>query len=360
MMRSAERAAEPWRRYLAFGALSAVLLVAAGVTVGFVVAPESAPQSLQAAAEVTSAVVTYEQFDDSRQLAFSVVQGESQEIALPRGGTVTSVTCQLGGTLASGDVPMSIDSTPVVALHTDYPLWRTLAAGDKGDDVKAIQAELARLGYSPGTTGTMDTATVKAVKKLLTDRGFVKPDGSLSLESVMWLPATELTVSDCPLTIAQVVAQGDTAVTTGGGIAALNPAAEFDDLAPGARTVTFDDVTAAVNDDGTVTDPALLATLAGSPDYAFAMLQAAAGSAPQMTLTSTLATTLDVAVVPAGALYGVQGAAGCVATDGTGLPVTIVSSRLGATYVVIDDGSAPATVDLQDASDRTGGVASCS
>lgn len=349
-----------WRRSISVSSLGALMLVAGGVVAGLSLAPDSLPVSLAPGPAVTSAPVTYETFDDQRQLPFATASGASDTVLIASSGTVTSVACEVGGSLASGDVPLSIDSRPVAAFYTSYPLWRDLLSGDKGADVAAIQSELVRLGYAAGTSGVMDWTMRTALKAFFVDRGYTKPDGSLSRAAILWMPSPQLTISECPLGLADAVNVGDTAVATGGGLVALHPALETEGLAPGARTASFGGLSAPVGEDGVVTDPAFLAAVAASPDYALAVAQATQGTAPQVTLGSALTTPLDTAVVPAGALFRVSGTSGCISSKGDGLPVTIVSSRLGSTYVVIDDGSAPTMVDLQVPSDRTGKAGTCS
>jgi len=348
-----------WGRFIAVGSLGALVLVAGGAVVGLSLARESLPVSLAAGLAVTSAPVTYETFDDQRQLPFTVESGAIDAVLIANSGTVTSVACEVGGSLASGDVPLSIDSSPVAALYTSYPLWRDLRSGDKGADVAAVQSELVRLGYAAGSSGVMDWTTRTALKAFFVDRDYTKPDGSLSRAAIVWMPSPQLTMSECPLGLADAVNVGDTVVATGGGLVALRPALETQGLAPGARTLSFGELSAPVGEDGAVTDLAFLAAVAASPDYARAV-QAAEGAAPQVTLGSALTTPLDAAVVPAGALFRVSGTSGCISSKGDGLPVTVVSSRLGSTYVVIDDGSAPTMVDLHAPSDRTGKAGTCS
>ena len=44
---------------------------------------------------------------------------------------------------------MKVNGVSVVALATATPMYRDLATGDKGDDVLALNNELARLGLRP-------------------------------------------------------------------------------------------------------------------------------------------------------------------------------------------------------------------
>lgn len=348
------------RPFVAAGCLGALVLFMGGSVVGLGLAPEPSPASLTAGPKVYSVPVTYMTFDDARQTSFTLVTGASDDVSLTRAGTVTSLACKVGGTVASGDVPLSIDSIPVVALHTSYPLWRDLLPGDEGLDVGAVQSELSRLGYRSGKSAVMDRATIKALIAFFTDRGYARPDGSLLRTAFLWLPSSEVVVGSCPLKIADVVQAGDTFVKSGGGLVALHPALPTEGIALGARVVSLGQSSGPVGADGVVTDPAFLAVVAASPEYAFAASQSEKGTAPQLALTSALATPLNTAGVPAGALYRVSETSGCISSGGVGRPVTIVSSMLGSTYVTIDDGSTPTTVDLQSPADRTGKAGTCS
>jgi len=347
------------RRFIAAACLGAVVMFASGAIVGLIVAPEPLPASLAAAPAVKTAPATYEKFNDDRQLPFVAVPGESSVVRLAASGTLTSVDCKVGGSLSSGDVPLSIDSRPIPAFYTKYPLWRNVRSGDKGPDVVAVQAELRRLGYKAGHSGVMDRATSKALVAFFKDRGDAASNGSLELPAILRLPSPHVVVADCALRLAEAVGDGDAFATSGGGLIALRPALEADGLAPGARTVVLGDANALVDPDGQVTDPAFLAAVAASPEYALALAQTPQGAAAQVTLETVLAAPLDVAVVPAGSLFRVSGTSGCISSDGVGLPVTVISSRLGSTYVVIGDGSAPTTVDLQAPADRTGKAGTC-
>ncbi|GEL95974.1 hypothetical protein CCO02nite_26320 [Cellulomonas composti] len=327
------------------------------VVAGIAWAPSAVPGSLAAGPAVTAAPVTYEDYDDARETPFTFVTSPSEDVELRRAGTVTSVDCAAGGTLTSGDVPVTVDAAPVVALHTEYPVWRDLAPGDSGPDVAAVQAELVRLGYDAGTSAVVDVTTSAAVHEFLTDRGAPASDAALTRDTVVWLPEPSLVVTRCALEVADVVEAGDTLLTTGGVLVALEPAVLVDGLAPGARTARFDDVAAPVDEDGRVTDAAFLAAVSSSPEYAFAANQQ--DTVPELAFTTALTTPLRAAAVPAGALFGIDGSSACLASDGVPRRVTIVSSSLGSTFVTFDDGAAPTSVDLQVPADRTAAGATC-
>lgn len=348
------------RSVAAAACLGAVVLVMVGAVAGLALVPQPVPSSLAAGAPVTAAPVTYESFDDARRSTFTAVTRPGVDIAVMRAGTVTSSTCQAGASMSSGDVPLTVDATPVVALHTGYPLWRDLAAGDTGPDVAAVQAELARLGYAPGTSGVLDRSTRKALVAFFTDRGVSHPDGSLARASLLWLPSSELVVAACAVAPAEAVAPGQIIASSGERLVALQPAMAAVEATPGDRVLTVNGVSGPVGADGRVTDPAVLAAVEASADYAFAGLQAENGADSQLAFTTTLAAPLDTAVLPAAALFGVSGTSACLSSHGVVHPVTVVTSMLGSTYVTIDDGATPATVDLTSPADRTERAETCS
>jgi hypothetical protein len=77
-----------------------------------------------------------------------------------------------GATLKQGDVALEVSGRPVFVLTGIVPMYRTLALGAKGDDVRQLQKALKALGISSPVNGTFDTATVTAVKKLYTRAGY--------------------------------------------------------------------------------------------------------------------------------------------------------------------------------------------
>lgn len=340
--------------------LAAVALVMGGAITGLVLAPEQAPVSLTAGASVAEAPVTYSTFNDAKSALYTTVLGEAQTVLLGRAGTVTSRTCEIGSQVSSGDVPVSVDSSPVPALHTEYPLWRDLTPGLKGADVTAVQNELIRLGYTPSTSGAMDGKTVAAIKAFFVDRGHVKPDGTLMRSAIIWLPSQAITVGRCLAASASTVEAGDVFIEARATILAMEPTTPATDLVPGPRTIRFADVAVPGQDDGRVTDATLLAAVAASPEFAVQLSMSEAPGPPQISLSSALATPLNTAAVPAGTLFRVSENTGCVSAAGVGHPVTIVSSLLGSTYVTFDDGASPTKLDLIAAADRTGEPGSCS
>ncbi|MFD1048711.1 peptidoglycan-binding protein, partial [Kibdelosporangium lantanae] len=113
-------------------------------------------------------------------------------------GTVTGLPAA-GDTIEHGKPLYWIDTRPVVFLTGDLPVYRELATGAKGADVRQLNAELVALGYAearslgPGSE-TFGTATTVAVKKLQKQHGLGQT-GKLGLGEVVFLPAGAVRVS---------------------------------------------------------------------------------------------------------------------------------------------------------------------
>jgi peptidoglycan hydrolase-like protein with peptidoglycan-binding domain len=226
-------------------------------------------------------------------------------------------------------VPFLVDDRPVIALHTATPLWRDLAIGTHGDDVKAVQQELTRLGYPSGTHGVFTHATASAVRRLFAKAGRPQKSGVLPVSQVIWLPATSVVASACPLQLGQRVTTTDKAFSTGGGLTSLK--LQLDSVAvTGNRTAVLTGVTpAAVGADGMITDAAFLLAYSRTPLFADYRADPSKG----LTVSVQLASAIKVVAVPASALYGLTGTSGCVLADGSPLAVKVVASELGQSLV---------------------------
>lgn len=92
-------------------------------------------------------------------------------VRVARAGVVTSVSVTEGATITNGAELFRVDGTPVFALVTPTPFYRTLASGDDGDDVRVLQELLRDLGYYDGTIDSdYGGATQEAVRDFLESR----------------------------------------------------------------------------------------------------------------------------------------------------------------------------------------------
>ncbi|MGY1499925.1 peptidoglycan-binding protein [Streptomyces sp. QTS52] len=128
-----------------------------------------------------------------QSLTATVVASGSVEFASPRplalaGSVGTGVSAVAGGEGAEqritkapvagtevkeGDVLMTVNGRPVLALSGSVPMYRALGPGASGDDVKQLQRALRRLGFDPGSiSGTYRQGTATAVTSWYTSKGY--------------------------------------------------------------------------------------------------------------------------------------------------------------------------------------------
>uniref|UniRef100_A0AAU2VTP4 Peptidoglycan-binding protein n=1 Tax=Streptomyces sp. NBC_00008 TaxID=2903610 RepID=A0AAU2VTP4_9ACTN len=78
-----------------------------------------------------------------------------------------------GAKIKEGDVLMTVNGRPVLALQGTVPMYRAMGPGMSGDDVKQLQKALRRLGFEPGgVTGTFGQGTAAAVTGWYTHKGY--------------------------------------------------------------------------------------------------------------------------------------------------------------------------------------------
>ncbi len=327
-------------RYAPTAVLAGLTLLGTGGATGFLLRPAPAPEQLRGAAEVRSAPVGQEQLTDDRTVKISLTRSTPPPLVVGLAGRVTSTSCRPGRALTSGQAVARIGDTPLIALATAVPLHRDLARGDKGDDVRALQRELRRLGRDVGVTGRYDKRTAAAVKAVQKAAGVAKPDGKLTTARILWLSAAQVTPTSCDLVQGGYASAGQAFGKAPARLTAVSAESMPAGLVPGDREIRVLGVAGPLGDGGTATDPAFLDKITMTPGY---RLLEASGKDAELTATVALRTPIATAKVPPGALYGVDGAAGCVESGTATYPVTIVGSRLGATLVT---GNVPAQVDL--------------
>ncbi len=75
--------------------------------------------------------------------------------------------------IQEGDAIFDVTSRPVFTLQGELPMYRSLAAGSQGPDVRQLEQALNRLGFSPGTVDNIfDEATEQAVSAFYTEKGY--------------------------------------------------------------------------------------------------------------------------------------------------------------------------------------------
>lgn len=89
---------------------------------------------------------------------------------------VTGVPVGVDDAVTEGSVLAVVADRPVIVLGGDVPAYRTITASAEGDDVRQLEAALARLGLEAGPVdGRYDAATAEAVEALYAQLGYPAP-----------------------------------------------------------------------------------------------------------------------------------------------------------------------------------------
>ncbi|NEN05378.1 peptidoglycan-binding protein [Diaminobutyricibacter tongyongensis] len=234
---------------------------------------------------------------------------------------------------------MSLDGIPKLALATAAPLWRDLTPETRGEDVRALQDELNRLGFQLTSDGVMGKRTFAAAKSALARIGVTLQPGGVPAASFIWIPAATVAISSCDASIGAEVQKGAALAA----FTSMSPKVTITDLPTdllrGSRIVKAGNAhfPADPNGDVHVSDVAALGVHATSDSS-----DANAPIPAQLVLADPIA----VSVVPPSAVYDLQGTDGCVASKGVPYRVHILGSQLGETLVEFVKALAPARVDV--------------
>lgn len=215
-------------------AASAVTLVLAL----FLVFGESLRPASLAAAGTTSAV-TLEgvEYDDAATVRLTLTHEEGEALTSPGAGRLTTFACEEGQTLSSGQIVASINGESILALATSIPPYRDLAAGDEGEDVKALQRALAELGYNVRADGRMGEYTLRLLTTLL-DGSTTATYESIPSSRLPWLPSTQVSVAQCLTRVGALMETTTPLMRLPGHITSAQLSELPSQYAPGARVLT--------------------------------------------------------------------------------------------------------------------------
>lgn len=351
---SASAEARPQRRRFAIGKQMTALVAVASLLVGagaaaVMLAPHP-PQVLADADAHASVAIETQQVNDGRTITINAEEIAMAPVVAPRSGMVTSSNCKPGATLESGQSLMAVDGRGVLLLATAEPLWRTLRPGDSGSDAAALNNALKALGKGDVSGDTVTAATLAAFRAASADAGVPLPDSydAIATSDMAWLPANGVMVSGCPAPVGQMIGQGQPIAQ----LPAMAGSAQAQSLpsgaVAGARVIQSGDVTLDITDQGAVGD-----LTAFSRTRAFESSAAMQNGMRQVSVQWVLKDPVTVGVVPAAAIGVMDGGAqACIVTVGDpanpadtsgdkAMPVSIVGSMLGRTYVQGADGSIP-------------------
>lgn len=323
-----------------FSLIAVITLVAAGAGATWVLLQPSTPADLEAGASAATAPVEAQEYTDARNVTLDVKKAPPSKLRADTEGTLTRYDCTPGGSWNTGTSPVSVNSIPLLALHTEVPLWRDLAYGDKGEDVTALQRALINLGYSLSADGEFGWWTWTAYRDALKNVGGKAPNDTFSKSTVLWLPADTVTLSSCPAQTGDAVSKELVLAEAGGSLSSVSIKPMPTGLIAGPRHVAVAGATVPVGEGGKITDPAVLATLAATSISTFDPKNG------DLYATLELDTATTVYSVPVGAVGDPAGKA-FVTSEGTRYLVSVVASSLGRSLVMFtgDGLTPPAMVD---------------
>ncbi len=314
--------------------LASILAFALGGSLALLVARDFVrPEWSEVSSTGSKVDVTVEPFFDQRELPAKPIVEPAWDGASPMSGVVRASKCVVGSPIESGSSPFKLNDAQVVALNLASPLWRDLGPGMKGDDVWALQSELQRLGFlSAEPDGDFGVSTGEAVGRLWAS---VEADGrrrDVPVSQVLWIPAASVVPSECAVRVGDQVGQGAPLFSTGGGLTAVTVERPSGDISA-ARSLVQGDVASPIPPDGTVSDPSYLEALAKSSKYI--AYQKDPSSA--LKVESRLDEPIEVAVIPAAALYDIDASSACVLGDDGPVLAQIVASQFGNTLVRLSE-----------------------
>jgi peptidoglycan hydrolase-like protein with peptidoglycan-binding domain len=155
------------RRRRALIVLPAVLLTAAAVTVSTGVLGRRGTDPAGAALTGPPATTAVERRTLTRTTSVGgdLGYGSPSTVLGPGSGMVTWLPAA-GDVLNRGDTVFRVDQKRIPLLYGSIPLYRTLAAGGKGSDVRQLERNLSALGYTGFTVDDVYTAsTASAVRQ---------------------------------------------------------------------------------------------------------------------------------------------------------------------------------------------------
>lgn len=171
-----------WKAHLAWLVTVCVVSAATWWATSAVLRP---PQAELGSVQQPAVVVAETGTVGARQTVLATVAYAPAETVVARaGGTVTSLDAPHGtaGSLAAGDVLLSLDLRPVVLLEGSTPMFRDLVPGTRGPDIAQLRRFL-RLDVGD----LYDAATEAAVRAWQEELG-LPPTGTVQRGDVAFLP----------------------------------------------------------------------------------------------------------------------------------------------------------------------------
>lgn len=311
--------------------LAAAAVVAASVGFG---GNGADPSSGTTGPTLATAPVTRTTLTQTQQVNGTLGYGTPVRVAARGNGTITWLPA-LGAVVHRGQTVYQVDNRPVSLFYGDRPFYRSLRAGDSGEDVKEVEQNLAALGYTGLSVDKKYTAaTATAVRRWqkdhsLTQTGVFDPGAVVLAPAAVRLASLAVQLGD-PANGQVLTYSGTTRVVQ----IPLDVALQGLAKKGSAATVTLPDGRSVA---GTIATVGSVATPGDQPDDPATIEvtvtvadQSALGTLDQAPVTVTLvsASVQNVLTVPVAALVA-------LADGGTGVQVVIGST---SRYVTVQLG----------------------
>lgn len=293
------------------------------------------PASLSSPSVPSTFPVTTREFTDTRSLTLTIPPASPHELTSPIAGRITALQAAPETPVTSGSLPCEIDGLPLLALALSTPLYQDVVDGATGPDIAALNAELARLGYAaPADSQRVTAATRAAMASAMgVNDGAGGVPTRIEASHVLWIPSPTVTPSSVPVHLGDSVDTSTVLLSLEDSRDSLRLSIP-PDAYPADHVITLGDTDYPVPADGVITDPTLTATILSSREYTDFVRSARSSDGPvQLPVSRKLAAPITVTVIPPASVIG-DATNACVFASGTPIPVSVVSSQLGRTYVL--------------------------
>jgi hypothetical protein len=328
-----------------------VLAIVVGASTALALVNATPPATLGTGVEPDAIPVDSKEVVDSHSVSISVVGTGIQNVSPNIGGVLTAYTCQIKKPVKSGTSFVSIDDTPLLAFSTEIPFYRSLSVGDKGADAGAVKKELKRLGYKNVSSGNVfDSGAYSALSEVAKKANAPKAvsKNTVDLSYVIWLPTPKTLFNSCDAKLGDEVAPKDKIATVPSKIKSATVLDIPDDAIEGERILDFGNTTIPFSANSLLSSKdlleieqseAYLSALSGGGDGM--MDDGSGGDDKNVTLTADydLKTPVQASVVSPGSVI-IDGENSCVVSGNKVLPVLIIGSELGKSFIVFKDASA--------------------
>ncbi|RSX56149.1 peptidoglycan-binding domain 1 protein [Bifidobacterium dolichotidis] len=311
--------------------LSIIVAVALAVGACALWLPDRAPSLLAQAHAMRTGPAAIQQYTDAKEVNVIPVVAADREILSNSSGVVT--TSSDVNELRSGATAFTVNNRAVIALHTETPLYRSIQENDEGQDVLALNNELARLGYASSLGSTKYTAATKLGWKQLMLESGTKCDGQLDLADTLWIPEETVSIAGWTAQQGTVVNQGAPVGKIPGGLVKMT--VRNGQPSDRDRTITICNIATTLPANSIdITDGKVLADIAASEAYRnMQESDRAAGISAKLMMSEPF----DVLRVPAAAVFNIEDTKACIAVQQHNklepIAVTIVNGELGTSYV---------------------------